>query len=175
MVCPWLHHLLNIYIVSPVDAVKCDTRRIVFKERWFASVEQGCTKFTTHFAGFCGFCNFPVHFRHISGISSLLNRHFFRRKHWLRLFQTFWVVWGHNASICWEVIIFCSKRGLVNVYSLTFSFLLSTPLASQSLAKVLDDFWMFEVELVYKWKLLLDSVKNRLSEGVLTTGLPNII
>ena len=120
---------------------------------------------------FCGFMRlvqlsgaFPAYFRHFLITKSAL----FWRKHWLRFFQTFWLVCGHNASISWEDIISCSKRGLVTP---TFSFLLSTPLASQCLARVLDDFRMFEVELVYIWKLLLDSVKNRPSEGVLTAGL----
>ena len=36
-------------------------------------------------------------------------------------------------------------------------------LAPQGFGKVVDYFEMFEVELLYKWNILQDSVKNRLS------------
>ena len=48
------------------------------------------------------------------------------------------------------------------VYFPTLSSLPSQPHASQSNLKGVDDFWMFEVTLVYKWELPLVSVKNRL-------------
>ena len=82
---------------------------------------------------------------------------------------------GHIISICCKDIMFCLKHGQVNVYSPIFSLLPSSPPASQSLAKVVDDFWMFEVELVYKWNILLISVENRLPRWSQKPGYSPVI